>query len=382
MLKLDDRQDTIDGKARSTKRDDSPGDETAQIDQVALLRFAALMDQSSDAGSEAEPAWLRDSSPADQTADALPESAPAWLRGTASPDQPEESSPESAWLSGQKSDGSSDQSVVPDSEANRAGDAIAKSLRHAFEESGSVPTESSPELEPSAQTKPAPERFLNSLNQQRRPIMVGVVSALVFCCSLGWVGFVNSPLFAAAFPTATPRKVTAKAEWPATWTLTPTRTATATSTPPATATATQTPKATRVLPTRTPRPLASPTITTSPYLFTSIFRGCQHSGGTYIEGTVNSLVGEVYGARVSLGASPGGTIIQTIVTGKDKSPGYYTFVIRANGPYPGTFYVWVTDVAGKPLSDPNSGRVVTNSIKNSDDPASCWQAFIDFAATR
>jgi hypothetical protein len=117
-------------------------------------------------------------------------------------------------------------------------------------------------------------------------------------------------------------------------------------------------------------------------LFNSVSRGCQHSGGTYIEGTVSSLFGEVTGAHVSLGTSPGGNVIQTLVTGKDKSPGYYTFVIRANGPYPGTFYVWVTDTAGNPLSDPNNGRVVTNSIRSGDDPASCWQAFIDFVATR
>jgi hypothetical protein len=120
----------------------------------------------------------------------------------------------------------------------------------------------------------------------------------------------------------------------------------------------------------------------NPFIYNSVQRGCQHSGGTFIEGTVNSLVGEVVGVRVTLGGSPGGNVIQTVVTGRDKSPGYYTFVIRDNGSYPGIFYVWVSDTNGNPLSDPNSGRVATNAIKNGDDPASCWQAYVDFIATR
>jgi hypothetical protein len=116
-------------------------------------------------------------------------------------------------------------------------------------------------------------------------------------------------------------------------------------------------------------------------MYGTFLRSCQHSGGAFIEGTINSPFGEVVGARVSLGSAPGGNVIQTLVTGRDKSPGYYTFVIRAIGPAPGTYYVWVTDTAGKPLSDPNAGRVDMNAIKNAGDPASCWQAFLDFVAS-
>jgi hypothetical protein len=223
--------------------------------------------------------------------------------------------------------------------------------------------------------------MIDGLKRHRLLILLAIVGAVPLLCAASWFGIVNRPLFASTLSTATPQNKGALAVpvWPATWTSTPAATATRASTPTSTATATQTSKPTRVPPTRTPRP---PSPTTSPYLFNSVPRGCQHSGGTFIEGTVSSVFGEVSGAHVSLGASAGGNVIQTLVTGKDKSMGAYTFVIRADGPYPGTFYVWVTDTAGNPVSDPNGGRVVTNSIRSDSDPASCWQAYVDFVGVR
>jgi hypothetical protein len=100
-------------------------------------------------------------------------------------------------------------------------------------------------------------------------------------------------------------------------------------------------------------------------------RGCQHSGGTFIEGVVTNLYGEEANARVILGTNPGANGIQTIITGSERSPGYYTFVLNANGANPGTYYVWIADVSGKILSDPNAARVTIDS-------SSCWQAFFDF----
>ena len=88
--------------------------------------------------------------------------------------------------------------------------------------------------------------------------------------------------------------------------------------------------------------------------------------------------GEEAGTRVNLGTAPGSGIIQTIITGSDRSPGYFTFVLNANGARPGTWYLWISDSNGKPLSDPNAARVTTNSA-NANAPNSCWQAFVDFA---
>ena len=175
---------------------------------------------------------------------------------------------------------------------------------------------------------------------------------------------------------------------PPTWTPTPTNTPTLTPIPTPTDTPTFTPTPTNT-PTNTP--VATPTRTRvpftrtpvpptpSPWVYYAFPRGCNHSGGTFIEGYVTNPSGEEAGTRVSLGTTPGGGVVQTLTTGSDKSPGYYTFVLNANGSKPGTWYVWIVDTSGKALSDPNAARVVTNDIRNGDDPNSCWQAFVDFA---
>jgi len=174
---------------------------------------------------------------------------------------------------------------------------------------------------------------------------------------------------------------------PATWTPTPTNTPTytptptSTHTPTATFTPTFTPTntpiatATRTRPpwTNTPKPP-----TPSPFLYTVFRGGCFHSGGTFIEGYVTNAGGEEAGVRVRLGTAPGSGEVQTLTTGGGRSPGHYTFVIRAQGAQPGTWYVWIVDAAGKALSDPFATRVDTNNIRNSDDPSACWRAEINF----
>ncbi len=161
----------------------------------------------------------------------------------------------------------------------------------------------------------------------------------------------------------------------ATWTPTPTSTPTFTPTPTATPTETPTITPTRTRPpwTNTPKPP-----TPSPFGYLVVKRVCAHSGGTYIEGAVTGPLGEQAGVRVRLGRLPGGDEIQTLTTGSDRSPGWYTFVLRASGSTPGTWYVWIVDANGKALSDPNAGRVVTNDIRNGDDPNACWRAEVNF----
>jgi len=92
---------------------------------------------------------------------------------------------------------------------------------------------------------------------------------------------------------------------------------------------------------------------------------------------VTNAQGEEAGVRVARGSSPG-NIEETQTTGYNRSPGYYVFVLNANGPLPGTYYVWVVDGNGKAISNASAGRVTTNSIRNSDDPSACWRAVISF----
>jgi hypothetical protein len=180
-------------------------------------------------------------------------------------------------------------------------------------------------------------------------------------------------------PTPTPFS-TMPATWTPTPTWTPTNTPTATPTfiptntptptPTDTATPTRTPTSTRIPRTNTPKP--------PPFSYATLQNGCQHSGGTFIEGYVTNPSGEESGTRVRLGTAPGSGEISTLTTGTDRSPGHYTFVLQPNGARPGTWYVWIVDAAGKALSDPNAGRIVTNNINNGDDPNSCWRAEVNF----
>lgn len=213
-------------------------------------------------------------------------------------------------------------------------------------------------------------------------VIVGIVLVIMAYALV----FINPQIAFNPFKPALPPTAT-KAGLPPTWTPTPTNTPTNTPTftrtftPTPTDTPTNTPTntplatATRTRPpwTNTPRPP-----TASPYPYT-VFRGrCEHSGGTFIEGYVTNPSGEESGTRVRLGTSPGGGEITTLITGSGPTPGRFTFVLQPQGPRPGTWYVWIVDAAGRALSDPNAGRIVTNDIRNGDDPNSCWRAEISF----
>jgi hypothetical protein len=172
---------------------------------------------------------------------------------------------------------------------------------------------------------------------------------------------------------------------PPTWTPVPTATPTLTSTPTPTDTPTftptptntptntpvSTPPRTRVPFTRTPVPP-----TASPFNYSVVYFTCEHSGGTYIDAYAINPQGEEAGVQIRWGSQPGSGEIQTLTTGSGPTPGKVTFVLRDGGPRPGTWYVWVVDGNGRPLSDPNAGRVVTNDVKS--DAGSCWRAEIHF----
>lgn len=172
---------------------------------------------------------------------------------------------------------------------------------------------------------------------------------------------------------------------PPTWTPTATTIPSATFTPSITPTPTLTPSSTRlptgtptVTRTRTPIPPAPPP-TISPFIYQTFYHGCQHSGGTFIEGTVyRTAAGDPEsGARVAMSSAPSGAQIFIEPTGKSRSPGYYLHVLSPDGARPGTYFVWVVDGGGNPLSDPNAGRVTTNSL-GPESGGACWRAAVDF----
>ena len=188
---------------------------------------------------------------------------------------------------------------------------------------------------------------------------------------------------------------------PATWTPTPTITLTPTETPTATPTNTLTPTPTATptitpIPTNTPTPTPTRTATRRPtntplpppptpvppqYPYRTVFQNCSHSGMTFIEGTVysNEAGAQEYGIRVAMGSAPGGGDVYYVTTGSisGRSPGFYQHIITSSGAAPGNYFLWVADGSGKVLSDPNAGKVTTNS-KGPDDPSACWRAVVDF----
>ncbi|MBI5653431.1 MAG: hypothetical protein HZC40_23745 [Chloroflexi bacterium] len=214
-----------------------------------------------------------------------------------------------------------------------------------------------------------------------------VVIAIILICMGYLLVFVNPQIalnpFKPPLPTRTPI-----AALPPTWTPTPTNTPTNTPTPTPTETPTSTPTVTpipteTVIPTATRRPATAtrrpPTAIPAPsFTYQTFLIECKHSGGTYIEGYVTNAGGEEAGVRVRFGSAAGSNEIETQITGSNRSPGYYLFVLNANGSRPGTYYVWVVDANGKAISDPNAGRVTTNTIRNSDDPSACWRAVVSF----
>lgn len=217
-------------------------------------------------------------------------------------------------------------------------------------------------------------------------LVVIVVAALVFMCYA--LIFINPQVALNPLKPALPTPTKLVAGLGPLWTPTATSTPIPTSTPTSTPTVTNTPlptdaptstpirtaTATRRPPTRVPAPPVSQ------YVYGVTNKTCAHSGGTYIEGWVRDRAGnELSGVRVAMGSGPGSGSIYYLTTGSQgRSSGYYVFVINPSGAKPGNYFIWIADGSGKPISDPNAGRVTTNSIRSADDPASCWLAEVDF----
>lgn len=190
-------------------------------------------------------------------------------------------------------------------------------------------------------------------------------------------------------PTWTPTAISSPTATP-TPSTTPTITATRTRVIPPTptlapSTATLTPSATWTVtprpPTRTPAPttVAPPTAIPSAYAYRATLN-CSHSGGTQIKGTVSSGGQPQEGVRVRVATSPdAATVIEEQFTRRqpDGSAGY-AFILKAIGAFdpPATWYVWIVDGTGQPLSDPNF-HFRTNNYPP-EHPLTCWLAIVDF----
>jgi hypothetical protein len=214
-----------------------------------------------------------------------------------------------------------------------------------------------------------------------------VVVLIVLVCMGAALIFVNPQSALNPLKPPIPTSTLVIAALPPTWTPTPTNTPTSTPTPTPTFTPTFTPTPTNTptntpvaTPTRTRRPATRTPVppTASPYIYSIVYNHCEHSGGTYIDAYAINGQGEQAGVQIRLGTQPGGGEIQTLTTGSGPTPGKVTFVLNANGSRPGTWYVWVIDSSGRPISNPSAGSVVTNNIKNPDDPSSCWRDEIHF----
>lgn len=139
----------------------------------------------------------------------------------------------------------------------------------------------------------------------------------------------------------------------------------------------------RPTPRPTPRPTARPTVpppppppaaTTPPYRYQSANKGCEHSGQTFIQGTIYHGQDHVNGVTVVMSGAPDGAIADQKVSGAD-GDGFYSMIVEAAGAAPGQKrWVWIVE-NGKRASD--IVEFDFNNLKE-DNPASCWRGFVDF----
>ncbi len=152
---------------------------------------------------------------------------------------------------------------------------------------------------------------------------------------------------------------------------------TLTPTPEPTATRTRTPTTRPTArPTAIPQPTAAPQPTAFPYIYHAQYQGCSHAGDTFIKGSVyadrNDPNSKIVGAIMVLSGAPDGAPAEVL-----RSEDTYTFVLRAQGAFPGNFFVWITDPTHKVRRSEMSPMISFNN-KGPNEPGSCWAAILDF----
>lgn len=151
---------------------------------------------------------------------------------------------------------------------------------------------------------------------------------------------------------------------------TPTRTLTARPTASRIASATLPPTAVATL-TLT----ATATATTASLRYKSANKGCEHSGQTFIQGTVYHGSDRVNGVTVVMSGFPEGVIADKKVTGPPDSDGFYSMVVNAGGSANGQKrWVWIVE------NSQRASDIVQFDFNNlkAGDAAACWRGFVDF----
>lgn len=175
--------------------------------------------------------------------------------------------------------------------------------------------------------------------------------------------------------TATPTRTPTRRP---TFTVVPTSTNTPippTNTPLPTATRTATrrpPTATPKPPTPRPQATTPPQPTTPRYQYSAAGSGCEHSGSSWIKGSVyadkNDPNSGMPGVKVVFGGSAGDAYAKPELTGGD---GVFAFTLTADTDHraaPGTYYVWIVDESGNRISE-MAGPI---RIEGGSSDSSCW----------
>jgi len=126
-----------------------------------------------------------------------------------------------------------------------------------------------------------------------------------------------------------------------------------------------------VVPTSPPAPAAP---TKPPYRYKSANKGCEHSGQTFIQGTVYSGQSPIGGVKICMAGDPNGPCADTRDSGTD-GDGFWSMIVSAYGAASGQKrWVWVIE-NGQRASDVVEFQF--NNLKP-DQPGVCWRGFVDF----
>ncbi|GIV77085.1 MAG: hypothetical protein KatS3mg050_1479 [Litorilinea sp.] len=141
------------------------------------------------------------------------------------------------------------------------------------------------------------------------------------------------------------------------------------------------PTPTPVPPPPTPTPVPQPQAPPQPtYEFNrAILQRCAPNAGvTYVEGTTYKNGQPVNGYRVAFSYAPDGPIVATVQSGPHEGypgwrTGFYSHILKADGPREGDWYFWIVDASGNRIS-----QIAHVHTDGEAGDGKCQQAVIDF----
>jgi uncharacterized protein YraI len=111
----------------------------------------------------------------------------------------------------------------------------------------------------------------------------------------------------------------------------------------------------------------------------AILQRCDPNGGvTYVNGTVYKNGQPVNGYNVAFSYAPDGPVVASVISGPHAgyegwNAGFYSHILKSDGPREGNWFFWITDSSGKRIS--KVGNVHTDAEAGD---GKCQQAIIDF----